>query len=178
MKMLKTVAAHMLRVMLSPWRRHYRRQNGTLSDTTRLELPNDAFLALVSEKLAEGHTAIIWVKGYSMRPFIEYGRDRVQLAPARSCSVGDAVLAQIAPGHYVLHRVIHKEGARLVLQGDGNVRGVEHCQEQDVCGVVTTYIRPSRRISADDPSLCWQIALWRRLRPFRRILLFVYRALI
>jgi hypothetical protein len=88
------------------------------------------------------------------------------------------VLAQIVPGHYVLHRIIERRGDHLVLQGDGNVRGTEHCMMEDVCGVVTHYIRPRRTIPADDPRLVRRIRLWRRLRPVRRYLLFVYKALV
>ncbi|MBR6169087.1 MAG: S24/S26 family peptidase [Bacteroidaceae bacterium] len=141
-------------------------------------MPNDAFLGLVSETLTEGHTAVIWVKGYSMRPFIEFGRDKVKLVSAATYQVGDAVLAEIAKGHYVLHRIIKTEGNKLTLQGDGNVKGVEYCTMADVRGVVTEYIRPNRTLSADDASLKRKIRLWRMLRPIRRELLFIYKVLI
>ena len=175
MKALKRVIRMLLHTILWPWRKAYRRRNGTAVQEERHELPNDAFLGLVGEKLAEGHTAVIWVKGYSMRPFIEFGRDRVKLAPFDALKVGDAVLAQIAPGHYVLHRIIQRDGERLTLQGDGNVRGVEHCLCGDVCGVVTEYIRPGRTLQASDKRLRRRIRLWRWLRPIRRYLLWLYR---
>ncbi|MBQ5872006.1 MAG: hypothetical protein IIW69_06365, partial [Bacteroidaceae bacterium] len=63
-------------------------------------------------------------------------------------------------------------------QGDGNVKGVEFCREKDVSGVVTQYIRPNRIISADDPQLVRRIKLWRKLRPIRRYLLFIYKTII
>ena len=112
-----------------------------------------------------------------MRPFIEHTRDRVFLEKRDTYNVGDAVLAQIAPGHYVLHRIIEKNGDNLTLQGDGNVKGVERCLEQDVSGVVTQYIRPNRTIPADDPKLIRRIKLWRKLRPIRKYLLFIYNAI-
>jgi hypothetical protein len=90
--------------------------------------------------------------------------------------VGDAVLAEIRPGHYVLHRIIRIVGEHVVLQGDGNVRGEEHCWRSDVRGVVSEYIRPRRTLSASDPALRRRIRLWRWLRPLRRILLFVYKS--
>ena len=112
-----------------------------------------------------------------MRPFIEHTRDRVFLEKRDSYDVGDAVLAQIAPGHYVLHRIIEKQGENLTLQGDGNLKGVELCKIGDVSGVVTQYIRPNRIIPADDPKLVRRIKLWRKLRPIRRILLLFYNAI-
>ena len=164
--------------MLTPFRYFNKRRNGVTSSEVRHELPNDAFLGLVSETLTEGHTAVIWVKGYSMRPFIEFGRDKVKLVSAATYQVGDAVLAEIAKGHYVLHRIIKTEGNKLTLQGDGNVKGVEYCTMADVRGVVTEYIRPNRTLSADDASLKRKIRLWRMLRPIRRELLFIYKVLI
>ena len=178
MSAIKTLIRLLLRVLLAPFRYFNMRRNGVPPSEVRHELPNDAFLGLVSEKLAEGHTVVMWVKGYSMRPFIEFGRDKVKLASAATYQVGDAVLAEIAKGHYVLHRIIEKEGNRVVLQGDGNVRGVEYCTTADIRGVVLEYIRPSRTLFADDPSLKRKIRLWRWLRPVRRYLLFLYKAVI
>lgn len=175
---LKAIVKRLTRALLTPWRRSYQRRNGTTSSQPRHELPNDAWLGEVSQMLREGKPYAIYVKGYSMRPFIEHTRDRVFLEKRDSYNVGDAVLAQIAPGHYVLHRIIEKHGESLVLQGDGNVRGVEHCRQQDVSGLVTQYIRPHRIIPADDPKLVRRIRLWRRLRPIRRYLLFVYKAIV
>ncbi|MBO7067121.1 MAG: S24/S26 family peptidase [Bacteroidaceae bacterium] len=149
-----------------------------VSSQPRLELPNEAWLGEVSQLLSEGKPYAIYVKGYSMRPFIEHTRDRVFLEKHDSYNVGDAVLAEISKGHYVLHRIIRMEGDRLTLQGDGNVRGVEHCMAADVRGVVTAYIRPNRTISADDPCLKRRIRIWRALRPIRRYLLFIYKAVV
>jgi len=178
MNTLKSIIRFLLRLLLTPFRYFNKRRNGVVVAEDKHELPNDAFLGLVSEALADGHTAVIWVKGYSMRPFIEFGRDKVKLATATTYQVGDAVLAEIAKGHYVLHRIIKTEGNKITLQGDGNVRGVEYCTIADVRGVVTEYIRPNRTLMADDASLKRKIRLWQTLRPIRRELLFFYKILI
>lgn len=178
MNVIKSIVRFLLRVLLTPFRNFNKHKNGVAPSEVRHELPNDAFLGLVSETLAKGHTAVIWVKGYSMRPFIEYGRDKVKLASAETYTMGEAVLAEISKGHYVLHRIIKVEGNKLTLQGDGNVRGVEYCTTADVRGVVTEYIRPNRTLSADDPSLKRKIRLWRTMRPIRRYLLFLYKAVV
>ena len=175
---MKTIIKRLTRFVLTPFRKRYQKHNGTVSSQPRHELPNDAWLGEVSQMLSEGKPYPIYVKGYSMRPFIEHTRDRVFLEKRDGYNVGDAVLAQIEPGHYVLHRIIGKEGDSLTLQGDGNVKGVEHCKEQDVSGVVTQYIRPNRIIPADDPKLIRRIRLWRKLRPIRRYLLFIYNAIV
>ncbi len=176
MKLIKELIRRLMRLLMWPVGCIYKRRNGTTSTEARHEMPNEVLLGLVSQKLAEGHTTTIWVKGYSMRPFIEYGRDRVKLAPVSALHVGDAVLAQISPGHYVLHRIIEIKGDDITLQGDGNLYGVEQCHAADVCGIVTEYIRPNRTLFASDPHLIRRIRLWRKLRPIRRLLLFVYKS--
>lgn len=145
----------------------------------RIELPNEQLLPVVRQYVAKGETAIISVKGYSMRPFLEHLRDRVKLAPWTTLAVGDAVLAEISPGHFVLHRIIAIDGQQLTLMGDGNIRGTESCTMADVCGIVTEYLRPNGHVLlASDPSLQRQIKLWRRLLPIRRLLLFIYKTTI
>ncbi|MBQ7443704.1 MAG: S24/S26 family peptidase [Bacteroidaceae bacterium] len=162
---------------MAPFRRHKRKRYATADDNTpRLELPNDKFLPLVREAVAGGEKAVISVKGFSMRPFLEHLRDKVELAPWTQLHVGDAVLAEIAPGHYVLHRIIAIDGQHLTLMGDGNIRGTERCRMADVCGVVDAYIRPNGHVMlASDPKLQRRIRLWRRLLPLRRYLLFIYK---
>ncbi|MDE5787207.1 MAG: S24/S26 family peptidase [Bacteroidaceae bacterium] len=156
----------------------YRRRNGRNTGGPHKEIPNHILLGMVRDMIREGHTATIPVKGYSMRPFLEHLRDRVVLDAPHVLEVGDAVLAEIAPGHYVLHRIIRIEGDRLTLMGDGNVKGTERCRRQDVAGVVTHYLRPTRTLSASDAGLKRCIRLWRSLLPVRRYLLFAYRAMV
>ena len=141
----------------------------------RMELPNAVLLGQVKEAIRQGHTATINVKGYSMRPFLEHCRDKVRLSPFSTLEVGDAVLAEISPDVYVLHRIVDKEGGRLTLMGDGNLRGVEYCLREDVVGVVTHYIRPHKTLLATDSRLRRRVRLWRKLLPVRRYLLFLYK---
>ena len=68
------------------------------------QFPNDKFLPEVVRLLDEGYTVTLRLKGYSMRPFLENNRDKALLVKARDIKKGDPVLAEISPGHYVLHR--------------------------------------------------------------------------
>ena len=177
--MVKTLITKAARLLATPWRWMKRRRYADPEGAAipRVELPNDKLLPLVRQAIADGHTAIISVKGFSMRPFLEHLRDRVKLAPWTALHVGDAVLAEIAPGHFVLHRIIKIHDHRnLTLMGDGNIRCTESCTISDVCGVVVEYLRPGGHvIYASDPSLCRKIRLWRHLLPIRRYPLYVYR---
>lgn len=177
MSSIKTVINAVGRCLAAPWRRAKQRRYAEEVTAPRMELPNDKLLPLVRQYVAEGEHVIISVKGYSMRPFLEHLRDRVKLSPWTELQVGDAVLAEIAPGHFVLHRIIEiRQGRELTLMGDGNIRGTEPCTIDDVCGVVTEYLRPNGHVLyASDKKLQKRIRLWRRLLPIRRALLFLYR---
>ena len=135
-------------------------------------LPNDVLLGEVAAVLREGREAVITPTGSSMLPFIRGGKDRVVLARRSGVEPGDIVLALIG-GRYILHRVLSREGERLILMGDGNLRGTERCALSDVLGTVTEIIRPdgsSRRPGKG--------RLWRALRPVRCYLLAIYKRLI
>lgn len=177
MNPIKVFIKAVARFVATPWRRAKQQRYAERESSVRMELPNDKLLPLVRQYVAEGEHVIISVKGYSMRPFLEHLRDRVKLSPWTELHVGDAVLAEIAPGHFVLHRIIEIHGRELTLMGDGNTRGTESCTVDDVCGVVTEYLRPNGHVLyASDEKLQHRIRLWRRLLPIRRGLLFFYKA--
>lgn len=177
---MKELVKAILRFVCTPWRKQRQKRDGVLEQTARKEYPNDALLGLVCRKMQEqGNDATIIVKGYSMRPFLEHERDKVVLTPvARPLRVADAVLAEIEPGHYVLHRIIKLEGEHVTLMGDGNIRGTEHCMVKDVRALVTHYVRPRRTLPASDAKLQRRIRIWRKLLPIRRYLLLIYKSAI
>ena len=141
-----------------------------------VEIPNDILLSHVRQLIAEGHTVTIRVKGVSMRPCLENGRDNVVLAAATTIKKRDVVLAECSPGRYVLHRVIKIKGDTLTLMGDGNLKETERCRATDVAGVVIALLRGGKRV--DCRSRKWKIysGIWLTLRPGRRILLAIYRS--
>ena len=141
-----------------------------------VEIPNDILLSHVRQLIAEGHTVTIRVKGVSMRPCLENGRDSVVLAAATTIKKRDVVLAECSPGRYVLHRVIKIKGDHLTLMGDGNIKDTESCRTDNIAGVVITLIREGKPIACR--SRKWKIysGIWLTLRPGRRILLAVYRS--
>lgn len=182
---VKKAILKVVRLLLSPVRRSYQKRNGTATRMPSMEIPNDILLGAAKDAIRDGHTATIMVKGWSMRPFLEHQRDKVLLDNPEGAKVGDAVLAEIFPGKYFLHRIIeispnHQDAAldRITLMGDGNIQGTEQCLRKDICGIVTHYIRPGRTIPADNPKFVRRIRLWRKLLPVRRYLLFIYKSII
>lgn len=153
----------------------------TRSASEHVVISTKVYFDAVKKDLGQGRSVIIPLKGVSMRPFVENLRDKALLVavPPETLRVGDAVLAEIAPDRYVLHRIIRREGDRLTLMGDGNVRGTESCRAADVVGRVEAFYRKGRQKPDLTSGLKWRLysAVWTRIRPLRRYLLFTYRHL-
>lgn len=160
--------------------------------TTRvIGMENAEFLPVVCQLVAEGKEVSIRAKGNSMRPFVESGRDVAILARAMQWKRGDVVLAEIAHGHYVLHRIdrlytpdekneirgyVTDANVQVILRGDGNVLGTEHCQVKDLHARCVAFVRKGREVRLDQSSF-WHVysCLWPKLLPIRRWLLAFYR---
>lgn len=137
-------------------------------------MANEVFLPQVVEILAEGHTVTLSLRGRSMRPFLEDGRDKALLEAVKEPPrVGDPVLAEISKGHFVLHRIVKIEGERVTLRGDGNL-GTENCRIEDIRALATAFFRKGRNEPDRVKDLKWRIYSWwwMRLLPIRRYLLF------
>ena len=119
----------------------------------------------------EGRTVEIKAKGSSMRPFIRGGQDGIVLGPAHAIRTGDILLCRITQKDYVIHRLIRKEGERLILMGDGNLKGTEHCTADKVVAKVVRIVSRRRTLSCDSPRFRFLSFLWWRLLPVRRYLL-------
>ncbi|MBP5322927.1 MAG: S24/S26 family peptidase [Bacteroidaceae bacterium] len=140
-----------------------------------IEMPNDVFLQEIRHLLEEGHTATLRVRGNSMRPFLEDRRDSIVLTAVTHVCVGDAVLAETEPGHYVFHRIISIDGDKVTLMGDGNVGGTEHCLRENVVANAHSFIRKGKTYSPEGSTWRRYSWWWTRLLPLRRYLLWIYR---
>lgn len=141
---------------------------GTVSDE---QIIREA-VALVNE----GMTVTMLVKGRSMLPFILGGHDSAVLSRPGAVSEGDVVLARIDGSRYVLHRVMEVSDDRVVLMGDGNIRGQETCRLEDVLARADEVVdEKGRHRRLDTPSQRRKARLWRRLLPVRRWLLAIYK---
>lgn len=141
-----------------------------------MQFANAILLPEIVKMMDEGHTVTLRLRGFSMRPFLEDNRDKALLTKARDIKVGDAVLAETRPKHYVLHRIIKIDGDNVTLRGDGNI-GVEHCRREDVKGFAIGFYRKGRKTMDKTNSAKWRVYswIWTRLFPIRRYLLAAYR---
>ena len=141
------------------------------------QIENDKWFPFILEYFNQGaKTITINLKGISIRPFLESDRDKAILAPIGKVKVGDPVLAENYPGHFVLHRIVKIEGENVTLLGDGNL-ACEHCKMEDLrASVVGFYRKGSNHLDRTDGKK-WKIYswIWTRLRPFRRYLLAFHR---
>ena len=104
------------------------------TETNKVQFENAIFLPEIVKMLNEGHTVTLTLRGNSMRPFLEDCRDKALFVKPSTIAVGDPVLAEIAPKHFVLHRIVAINGEAVTLLGDGNLL-TEHCQRKILWGL-------------------------------------------
>ena len=146
------------------------------SEVKEIKFSNAELLPEVIRLMDEGHTVTINLRGFSMRPFLENDRDKALLTKAKEIHKGDVVLAETAPKHYVLHRIINIDGDHITLRGDGNLFE-EHCRREDVKDFAIGFYRKGRKTIDKTNSFKWLLysRLWTSLYPIRRYLLAAYR---
>ena len=141
-----------------------------------IQFANAVLIPEIIKLIDDGHTVTLRLKGFSMRPFLEDGRDKALLTKPVNPKVGDPVLAEITPLHFVLHRIINIDGEKVTLRGDGNLRN-EECTLADIKGAVIGFYRKGREKLDRTDGKKWRIYswFWTRLFPIRRYLLAFYR---
>lgn len=135
-----------------------------------MQLPNEIFIPEIARLVAEGKQVVFTPTGVSMRPYIEGGVDSVTLVRPDDLRVGDIVLAEVAPQHYVLHRIYAMQGDAVTLMGDGNLQGTEHCTRSNVLAKVSAIRSPKGRTKP-----LTRARLWRHILRTRRLWLKIYR---
>lgn len=132
----------------------------------------DEAVALVND----GFSVTLPVAGRSMLPFIIGGRESVILAPPSVLKRGIVALAWVEGRRYVLHRIERIEDDRVMLMGDGNLAGREHCRLADI-KAMATHVVDSRQ-KRHYLYTRWRKAaseIWWALLPIRRYLIFLMR---
>ena len=148
------------------------------SDVRHVNVVNAVIMPEIVALINGGHTVTLRLRGVSMRPYLEDGRDSALLAKPKPPRVGDPVLAIVPPGRYVLHRIVAIDGDDITLLGDGNLT-CEHCTTADIQASVVGFYRKGRTRLEPTDGRRWRVysKLWMTLRPVRRYLLAAYRRL-
>ena len=146
-----------------------------------IKVDNHIFVTQIVNALRqEGCKSVTFtIRGYSMRPFLEDCRDKVELTQPQEPQVGQVVLAEIAPQTYALHRIVKIEGNTITMRGDGNqLSHTETFTADKIIGTAISFIRKGKRVSVESKKWKFYSQLWERLKPMRRILLGIHRRII
>ena len=144
----------------------------------RIQIPNDILFPEIRRMIDEGLSVSLQVKGESMRPLIAGDRDSVTLSPvSRPLKKFDIVLARIAHGQYVLHRITKIGDNGITLMGDGNPKITEHCKSEDVIAIAESINRKGKTIRTDSRYMRIYAVIWNFAKPLRRYLLGIHRRL-
>ncbi len=146
-------------------------------ESRTLSVPNEILLPQVAEFIKEGRRVTIRVRGNSMNPYLVDRRDEVVLSPftVDDLQVGAVILARVVDGRFILHRIVKVKDGEITMMGDGNWRGTECTDPEDVLGLVTSVVRKGKTVNCT--SLYWKAysRTWMIMRPLRRWLLAVWR---
>ena len=114
---------------------------------------------LIAESLEQGSEVYITVRGGSMAPFLQDGRDEAVLAPLgdRRIRRGDIVFYQRRNGQYVMHRVyaLAADGAMTML-GDAQQTLEPGIRPEQLRAFVPRVVRKGKEISCEQ-------GMWHRL---------------
>ncbi|MBQ2599343.1 MAG: S24/S26 family peptidase [Bacteroidales bacterium] len=140
------------------------------------QVSDDQIIGDAIRLVQEGMAVTMLVKGRSMLPFILGGQESAVLTLPGEIKTGDVVLARIDGRRYVLHRVMEVSADRVVLMGDGNIRGQEVCRPEDVLARADEVVgADGKHRRLDTPRQKRRARIWRRLLPVRRWLLAIYK---
>ena len=140
------------------------------------QVSDDQIIGDAIRLVQEGMAVTMLVKGRSMLPFILGGQESAVLTQPGEIKTGDVVLARIDGRRYVLHRVLEVSADRVVLMGDGNIRGQEVCRPEDVLARADEVVgADGKHRRLDTPRQKRRARIWRRLLPVRRWLLAIYK---
>lgn len=141
---------------------------------------NAEFLPHVIALANEDHDVTIPLRGFSMRPFLEDGRDLAILCKIdRPLKIGDIVLAELSPGRYALHRIYRLNKTHVQMLGDGNLSPDPVIKHEDVKVFVKAFLRKGSKKPdyVDGKKFQRYSKIWMKLTPVRRWLLAIWRRL-
>jgi hypothetical protein len=106
-------------------------------------------------------------------------RDQITLGPWTDSDIRRGTVAMVRDirGNVLIHRIIHREGNNITLEGDGNIGQQEKATLESIAGIMHSITRKNRIYSSK--SLIWRAysRIWMTLRPVRVYPLVIWRKL-
>lgn len=112
-------------------------------------------------------------KGYSMYPMLRQHKDLLVISrkPEGRLKKNDVVLFK-RNGKYILHRIVRVNENSYDIAGDHNWWEEKDVKEEEIIGVLTSFVRDGKKIPVDDKRYKTYITLWCGvLRPVRNELI-------
>lgn len=109
-------------------------------------------------------------RGVSMLPLLRQQKDLFTITKRQSrCKKYDVALYKRADGAYVLHRIIKVLPDGYVFLGDNCLNKEYGITDQDVLGVMTSFVRDGKEYAADAGGCLLYANVWYMLYPVRRL---------
>ena len=140
-------------------------------------LPLEELMPILSAQLESGGRATLVVTGNSMYPTFRNRVDAVYLTPVkRPLKRGDLILYRRENGQYILHRIVSKpKNGKFFCTGD-NQWELEPVADAQVLALVDGFVRDGKTCPEGDRRYRAWVVLWVWLRPVRRPILSVGKA--
>ena len=107
--------------------------------------------------------------GISMLPLLRQHRDLFTIEKKQSrCQKYDVVLYKRPPSSFVLHRVVEVRENDYVILGDNCLNKEYGIRDEDILGVMTSYVRDGKEVSVSHKGYRMYARLWYFLYPLRR----------
>lgn len=109
-------------------------------------------------------------KGVSMLPLLRQKRDLFTVTKRQGrCKKYDVALYRRADGAYVLHRVVKVCEDGYVILGDNCLNKEYGIKDEDILGVMTSFVRDGKEYSVDAWLYRVYVKVWYALYPIRRL---------
>lgn len=144
------------------------------NDPVAVSVEAEELFRLMDDVFAEGGTFRFLPAGVSMLPTLREKRDSVLLCSPerRPPQKYDVVLYRRENGRFVLHRIIGADKSGFVLCGDHQYLPERGVRPDQIRGVLVSFRRNGREVSADAGLYRRYVKVWTLIRPLRGL---VYR---
>lgn len=116
-------------------------------------------------------------RGVSMKPMLYQNRDLVIIEKIKERpKKGDVVLYRRGRD-YVLHRIVRVSEDGYVIRGDNTYTNETGIADEDLVGILTSFVRGGKTIAVDDPKYLRYVRFWNAVYPFRIPAAKLYRSL-
>lgn len=133
------------------------------------QVPLEALMPLIRERLAAGQNVRFSPRGTSMLPMLRQGIDSVVLSPITGpLKKYDLPLYQRKNGQYVLHRIV-RVGESYTCMGDNQFDPEPGITGEQLIALVTAFDRGARRYSVRSAPYRLYCRFWHFTRPVRRL---------